>query len=41
MKCPKCHKPMDRKKASENVYYFQCPSCGTTVGKPQSKESDK
>lgn len=39
MKCPKCHKPMVRKKDKENVYYFQC-SCGTTVGKPKPKESE-
>lgn len=40
MKCPKCHKPMVRKKDKENVYYFQCQSCGTTVGKPKVKESE-
>lgn len=40
MKCPKCRKVMIRKKEKENVYYFQCPSCGATVGKPQVKESE-
>lgn len=40
MKCPKCHKPMVRKTDGKNVYYFQCPSCGTTKGKPKDKESE-
>jgi DNA-directed RNA polymerase subunit M/transcription elongation factor TFIIS len=41
MKCPKCHRPMERKKDKENVYFFQCPSCGETVGKPKEAEKNE
>ena len=40
MKCPKCHKPMVRKTDGDNIYYFQCESCGATVGKPTKSEKE-
>jgi len=42
MKCPKCRNIMDRVDAGNNVFYFACPHCGTTVGMPETlMSSDK
>lgn len=40
MKCPKCKRDMTKVKEKENVYYFKCPHCGHTVGKPE-ENADK
>lgn len=40
MKCPKCHRNMERKEAPNNVYYYECPSCHYDVGKPKEAEEN-
>lgn len=37
MKCKKCHSNMNRKQI-DNTFYYECPKCGTTLGKPAEKE---
>ena len=39
MKCKKCRSSMQKKLAAANKYYFECPHCHETVGKP-TKESE-
>ena len=34
MKCPKCKRDMRRKSAPNNVWYYECPNCFYTIGKP-------
>ena len=34
MKCPKCRRDMKRKSAPNNVWYYECPNCFYTIGKP-------
>lgn len=44
MKCPKCRKDMEKKKAEGNVWYYECPNCHYTIGKPtevQTNEEDQ
>lgn len=41
MRCPKCHFTMQRKEAPGNVYYYECPHCGYSVGKPVEEEAAK
>ncbi len=42
MKCKKCHSNMIRK-SIDNVYYYECPKCLNTLGRPKpvEKENDK
>ncbi len=41
MKCKKCRTTMVRKQV-DNVFYYECPQCGNTLGKPVlEKEEDK
>lgn len=35
MKCPKCGKDMQKKQATPSVWYFECPNCHYTLGKPE------
>ena len=42
MKCPYDHTTMTYTKGeSVKEYYFVCPKCGRTIGKKETKESDK
>lgn len=44
MKCPECHREMQRKEHSEGIYYYECPNCHHSVGKPvevQDEEKSK
>ena len=34
MKCPKCKRDMRRKSSPNNVWYYECPNCFYTIGKP-------
>ncbi len=33
MKCRKCNRNMQYRNIG-NIYYFECPSCGYSIGKP-------
>ena len=35
MMCPKCHHLMVRKSDGNEIYYFECQTCGNTIGKPE------
>ena len=42
MKCPRCHNEMEEIQVKENIFYFQCPTCGYELGKPkQTTDTDK
>lgn len=42
MKCPKCHVTLERKKVPDkNIYYWQCPRCGYSYGKPKKEEEEQ
>lgn len=38
MKCPKCHKDMERKKAKSNEFYYECPNCHYSIGKKDEQK---
>ena len=37
MMCPKCHHLMVRKSDGDDIYYFECETCGNTIGKPSAE----
>lgn len=41
MKCPKCHRDMKRKEYRKGVYFFECPNCHHTVGKPKEDSNEE
>lgn len=34
MKCKKCGREMERKDAGNGIFYYECPRCGNSLGKP-------
>ena len=41
MKCPKCRRDMKRKSAPNNVWYYECPNCFYTIGKPEVENAEE
>lgn len=43
MMCPRCHRQMLRKKSRivENTFYYECPKCGYSLGKPLQEDDEK
>lgn len=35
MKCPRCKRTMKTIQAKEHVFYYECPNCHYTIGKPE------
>lgn len=40
MKCKKCSRTMERKALMVNSYYYECPNCHYTIGKPTEVKED-
>lgn len=40
MKCTECHQNMELKENKPGEYYYECPNCHHTVGKPKEVIDD-